>query len=50
VTHRRTALRQADYILVLAHGRVEDEETLDELLARSSEMRQLWQGDTGKEA
>jgi ATP-binding cassette subfamily B protein len=45
VSHRQTALRQADHILVLKEGRVEDEGTLDELLARSEEMQRLWAGD-----
>jgi ATP-binding cassette subfamily B protein len=49
VSHRRAALHQADHILVLKHGRVEDEGTLNELLARSVEMQQLWQGDRYKE-
>ena len=43
VSHRRAALQQADRIVVLKEGKVEDAGTLDELLARSTEMQQLWQ-------
>jgi ATP-binding cassette subfamily B protein len=49
VSHRRAVLRAADQIVLLKDGRVEDAGSLDELLARSAEMRRLWDGDLDRE-
>lgn len=42
VSHRRTALRRADQIVLMDGGRVVDRGSLEELLARSALMRELW--------
>jgi ATP-binding cassette subfamily B protein len=49
VSHRRGVLRQADHVILLRDGCVEDEGTLDELLARSQEMQRLWHGEAEPE-
>jgi ATP-binding cassette subfamily B protein len=43
VSHRREALQRADQILILKEGRIEDRGKLEDLMARSREMRQLWE-------
>lgn len=45
VSHRRSALRRADQIIVLQNGRMADRGPLNELLSRSQEMQRLWQGN-----
>ena len=42
VSHRRAVMAQADQVIVLKDGRVDDLGTSAELLVRNQEMRQLW--------
>ncbi|WP_028612521.1 ABC transporter ATP-binding protein [Paenibacillus harenae] len=45
VSHRKTALAQADHIIVMKDGRIEAEGTAEELLAGNESFRRLWHGD-----
>jgi ATP-binding cassette subfamily B protein len=45
VSHRRPALHRADQIVLLENGRMTDIGQLEDLLARSAEMRRLWAGE-----
>jgi ATP-binding cassette subfamily B protein len=42
ISHRRTVLQQADHIIVLKNGHLDDQGTLNELLQRNDEMNSLY--------
>ena len=45
VSHRRSALRRADNIIVLREGEIDAEGKLHDLLQSSAEMQRIWTGD-----
>lgn len=49
VSNSRAMLRRADRVVLLEEGRVEDAGRLDDLLARSNVMRELWREDKREE-
>jgi ATP-binding cassette subfamily B protein len=48
VSHRPSILQRADHIILMKDGRIEAEGSLENVLAQSDEMRQLWQEDLAK--
>lgn len=48
VAHRLTTAARADRVVVMAHGRVAEDGTHDELLARDGQYAQLWRTFVGE--
>ena len=48
IAHRLSALRQADRIVTVEHGRITEDGSHDELLRRSGRYAALYRGQTGQ--